>query len=120
MIWVPVSSIMCRTVSIMSGGASMSSVNVPPVSVPGPRASCRVRVDGGVFGLLRREPAWLLLKALVDDGGGAFRVGHVGAGPDSTEPFEAWTAFDLVHGPRVVRLAEHGEPRWGPAMSPAA
>ena len=73
----------------------------------GHHAACRV--DGGMFGLLRREPAWLLLKALSDDGGGALRVGHVGAGPDSTEPFEAWTAFDLVHGPRVMRLAEHGE-----------
>ena len=31
---MPVSSIMCRTVSIMSDGAAMSSVNVPPVSVP--------------------------------------------------------------------------------------
>ena len=70
-------------------------------------ASCRV--DGGMFGFFRREPAWFFLEALADDGGGAFRVGHVGAGPDSTEPFEAWTAFDLVHGPRVVRLAEHGE-----------
>ena len=60
------------------------------------------RANGGLFRFFHGEFSWFLFKALADDRGRPFRVGHVGTGPDSAKPFEAWTAFDLVHGPLVM------------------